>query len=146
MQNKETLEKHSGLIGLTYERLTEGLKEETKSDFDRIIKNKESQGGLTFEGTLRAIKFLRLEERVINMINAKIKISYVTISCLYTPIFLISSYMTFNSNIPSPVRLMGGLYLFLAGYLTAINYDNRKLYRKARQILTQPSNSSQSNK
>lgn len=146
MQNKEVLERYLRSIGLTYKKLTDGLNEEKRSDFDRIIDNKTSQGGLTFEGTLRTIKFLELEKRVIDPVNTKIKISYVTSSCLHIPIFLISLYMTFNSSTPLPDRLIGGLCLFLTGYLTAIDYDNRKIYRKAKQILTQSSSSSQSNK
>lgn len=146
MQNKEVLERYLRSLGLTYKKLTDGLNEEKRSDFDRIIDNKSSQGGLTFEGTLRTIKFLELEKRVIDSVNTKIRNSYLACSMIYIPICLISSYITFNNNVSPMVRLMSGIYFLLTGHLTADGYMNRKTYRKARQILTQPSSSSQSNK
>ena len=54
MQNT-ILESYLKSFGLTYEKLTKGLDEETRSDFDRIIDNKAAQGGLTFDGALRTV-------------------------------------------------------------------------------------------
>ena len=144
MQNT-ILESYLKSFGLTYERLTKGLDEETRSDFDRIIDNKTLQGGLTFDGTLRTIKFLKLEERVISVVNEKIKVSYIANSFLYAPMFLLCLYITLDNKAPPPIRLVSGIYLSLLGYISFMSYTQRKLYRKVKQILNPPNNSSQNN-
>ena len=144
MQNT-ILESYLKSIGLTYERLTKGLDEETRSDFDRIIDNKTLQGGLTFDGALRTIKFLKLEERVISVVNEKIKVSYIANSFLYAPMFLLCLYITLDNKAPPPIRLVSGIYLSLLGYISFMSYTQRKLYRKVKQILNPPNNSSQNN-